>query len=130
MESKTPDYVRKARESNYKNKGTPKVVNLIKPDNTTSCSPPKGEPIGTCKTCGNKFENDFYPEKNAYSNFKICPSCRKKISDKKEKKLKEKEVSTVVLPFKPHPWQAQAFEDFKTHRFNVWSCGNRSGQIE
>lgn len=116
----------KAKHESYLNtkRNTPKVVNLInkKSNNITA---PTGSPTGICSICGKIFEQQYHEDGNRYSNFKTCHACRKKISEKKEKKIKEKETSVAVLPFNPHPWQAKAFEDFKTHRFNLWACGNR-----
>jgi hypothetical protein len=128
MENKSPKYIRKAATSNKANKSAPKVVDLIKPDGEYNDEQPKGNPTGICKLCGKTFDQDYYPDGNRYSSYKTCHACRKKISEKKEKRIKEEQISTVTLPFNPHPWQAQAFEDFKTHRFNLWACGARSGK--
>lgn len=131
MEKNRAKYVRNHIESKKKNGGTPKVTNLIKDDNAYQGEPPKGEAVSKCKTCGRMFNQDFYPEMNRYSDYKTCHSCRRKVGVEKQRKLKEQnankeqEVSTVTLPFNPHPWQQKAFEDFQTHRFNLWACGNR-----
>lgn len=131
MEEKRAKYVRTHIESRKKNGGAPKVTNIIKDDNAYQGEPPKGEAVSKCKTCGRMFNQDFYPESNRYSDYKTCHSCRRKIGIEKQRKLKEQnankeqEVSTVTLPFNPHPWQQKAFEDFQTHRFNLWACGNR-----
>ena len=125
MEQKRAKYVRKAIEQNKTGRAAPKVVNLIKDDNRFEGQEPKGEQYTICKTCGKKFEQDFYSDKNCYSSYKTCHSCRRKVGLAKAGKLKEEEVSSVTLPFNPHPWQQKAFEDFQTHRFNLWACGNR-----
>lgn len=128
MEQKRNKAVRKARIQNTENKkrNSPKVVNLIK-DIKEHDEPPKGNPTSVCKLCGKTFDQDFYSEQNRYSNYKTCHACRKKISQKKEESIREKEVAQAVLPFSPYPWQQKAFEDFKKYRFNLWACGNRSG---
>lgn len=132
MEKKQNRNVRSAAIQGKKNRKAeiPKVVNIIKEDKEFT-EPPKGNATSICKTCGKRFDQDFYAEQNRYSNYKNCHTCRKKISLKKEKKIqeakKETETATAILPFEPHPWQAQAFKDFQTHRFNLWACGNRSG---
>ena len=131
-EQKRAKYVRNAIEANKENRQAPKIVNLIKNDEDFDTKePPKGEQFTVCQTCGQLFEQDFYREGNRYSSYKTCHSCRRKVGVQKQAKLKEmaaakeSEVASVTLPFNPHPWQAKAFEDFKTHRFNLWACGNR-----
>lgn len=131
-EQKRAKYVRNAIEANKENRQAPKIVNLIKNDEDFDTKePPKGEQFTVCETCGQLFEQDFYREGNRYSSYKTCHSCRRKVGVQKQAKLKEmaaakeSEVASVTLPFNPHPWQAKAFEDFKTHRFNLWACGNR-----
>lgn len=131
-EQKRAKYVRNAIEANKENRQAPKIVNLIKDDDYFDTKePPKGEQFTVCQTCGQLFEQDFYREGNRYSSYKTCHSCRRKVGVQKQAKLKEmaaakeSEVASVTLPFNPHPWQAKAFEDFKTHRFNLWACGNR-----
>lgn len=128
MEQKQDKYIAKAIRAKKERKGSPKAVNLIRDDSYVNPNPPKGEQYTKCKKCGKVFEQTLYTERNCYTDFDTCPSCRQKIGQEKQKKLKEKEVSTAVLPFSPHPWQEKAFEDFKTHRFNLWACGNRSGK--
>ena len=134
-EQKRAKYVRNAIEANKENRQAPKIVNLIKDDDYFDTKePPKGEQFTVCQTCGQLFEQDFYREGNRYSSYKTCHSCRRKVGVQKQAKLKEmaaakeSEVASVTLPFNPHPWQAKAFEDFKTHRFNLWACGNRAGK--
>lgn len=111
-------------------KSAPKVRNLIQDDRDLNI-PPSGERTSICKKCGSEFEQVLIRDRNAYTNFKDCPKCRQRLSDYKQKKInrkKEQEVQETVLPFNPHPWQQKAFEDFQTHRFNVWACGVRSGK--
>lgn len=127
MEQKKAGYYRRAQSHNLKNKSAPKIVNLIK-ETDTHKEAPKGNATGVCSVCGKTFEQDFYEDRNTYSSYKTCHGCRKKVSEKKEKKIKETETATAMLPFAPHPWQAKAFEDFKKYRFNLWACGNRSGK--
>lgn len=107
--------------------GKAKVYNIIKSDSDFD-SPPKGEKISTCKRCGNKFQQIFYPEQNRYSSFDICPSCRRKISEERKNAGKEVEESIATLPYKPFPWQKKAMEDFERVRFQVLAAANRLGK--
>lgn len=128
MGNKSPSYVSKAKKEYRKNDGNPKIVNLIKDDKELKSNPPTGEQFSKCTKCGKTFEQDIREDINCYTSFKMCKDCRRELANKKYNKVKEKEVSTVTLPFSPHPWQQKAFEDFKTHRFNLWACGNRAGK--
>lgn len=131
MSNSTPEYVKNAKKNYSEIKKTgqkPKTYSLIKTDTDKSKGEAKGNPTAVCSSCKSVFQQDFSPEMNAYSSFKICPECRAKLDKEKKAKIqksKEKEVSTVTLPFEPWPWQQKAFEDFQTHRFNLWACGNR-----
>lgn len=107
-----------------KEKEIPQIVNIIK-DDRDKTEIPKGSPTGICKTCGKKFDQLFVAEQNRYTDFKICQDCRIKARKEKSRKVKEEEVSQLVLPFELFPWQEKAFQDFQTHRFNLWACGNR-----
>lgn len=105
----------------------PKVYDILKSQNEHH-EPPKGNPIGVCKTCGNKFKQILYYERNVYSSYDTCPSCRRKVGIEKERKLREnKEVEGQVatLPYTPFPWQQQAGDDFEKVRFQVIDAGNR-----
>lgn len=112
------------------------VVNLIRDYDAENLGPPKGKPYGTCKHCGGEFEQEYSRERNAYSSWRICPTCRKERSKKPlrntEKRLtdtgEEEEVNVATLPYTPYPWQVEAEEAFWTHRFSVLACGNRSGK--
>lgn len=114
-----------------KDKGeAPKVYNLIK---ETPTSPVKGERFSTCKTCGNKFEQDYVSERNAYSNYKTCLDCRRVVRSKKEKEVSSSDGTLVegftgVLEYTPYPWQRQAHKDFNNVRFQVLACGVRTGK--
>ena len=92
---------------------------------------PTGEPTRSCDKCGNLFDQDFYPDRNSYSAFKTCQSCRAKLARKKEEDVKsndQHEVSTLMLPFDMFPWQVEARDLFRSHRFSVWDIGNRGGK--
>lgn len=119
----------KARNRMVKNKNQPpKVSNLVKDDGESDHNP-KGEPVAICKRCGKKFEQDYFADRNVYSDWRICKDCRKLLSESKSKKLrKEKEVSVAKLPYHPYNWQMEAQEAFEKHRFIVLACGNRSGK--
>lgn len=120
----------KAKNKMLKEQGKPQeVYNLIKPDNDND-EPPKGNPIGKCSRCGKEFEQPYSSQWNRYSNFKNCPSCRRKTAERKEEKIRkeEKEISTAFLPFNPYPWQQEVLDNFEKHRFVVLACGNRAGK--
>lgn len=112
------------------------VYNLIKNYDPEDAGPPKGNPTGICKDCGSEFEQIFSEDRNSYSSYRICPSCRKKRSIKQSEKIKkeqdksggsEHEVNVYTLPYTPYEWQKEAEEAFWNHRFTVLACGNRSG---
>lgn len=114
---------RQIQEDRKKGK-QPKVYNIIKSEEDFS-NPASGEKISKCQRCGNKFEQMFYSAQNRYSNFKLCPSCRRKIALEKQQGTKEVEQTIATLPFKPFPWQKKALEDFEKCRFMVIDAGNR-----
>lgn len=114
---------RQIQEDRKKGK-QPKVYNIIKSEEDFS-NPASGEKISKCQRCGNKFEQMFYSAQNRYSNFKLCPSCRRKIALEKQQGAKEVEQTIATLPFKPFPWQKKALEDFEKCRFMVIDAGNR-----
>ena len=114
---------RQIQEGRKKGK-QPKVYNIIKSEEDFS-NPASGEKISKCQRCGNKFEQMFYSAQNRYSNFKLCPSCRRKIALEKQQCTKEVEQTIATLPFKPFPWQKKALEDFEKCRFMVIDAGNR-----
>lgn len=117
---------RQIQEDRKKGK-QPKVYNIIKSEEDFS-NPASGEKISKCQRCGNKFEQMFYSAQNRYSNFKLCPSCRRKIALEKQQCTKEVEQTIATLPFKPFPWQKKALEDFEKCRFMVIDAGNRAGK--
>lgn len=117
---------RQIQEDRRKGK-QPKVYNIIKKEEDFF-NPPSGEKISKCQKCGNKFEQMFYSAQNRYSNFKLCPSCRRKIALEKQQGTKEVEQTIATLPFKPFPWQKKALEDFEKCRFMVIDAGNRAGK--
>lgn len=85
-----------------------------------------GEKYTKCKKCGKEFEQDYVPDRNAYTDWQVCKECRNKIAEEKREKIQgEKQVSVATIPFQPYPWQQEAAEAFETHRFQVLSCGNR-----
>lgn len=112
-----------------KEKQPQKVYNLIKTEENKSDKEPVGNPVGVCKRCGKKFDQDFVPDRNAYTDWKTCADCRQILAGEKAKKIgfDEKAVQVGTLPFEPFPWQIEAAEAFEKHRFQVLSCGNRSG---
>lgn len=119
----------KAKNKALKDKGEPqKVYNLIKEYNHAEM--PRGEAVSKCAKCGKEFEQIYSPDRNSYSSFKICQSCRSKVSNEKMAKLqkKEREINRATLPYTPFPWQEEAHAAFETHRFQVLDCGNRSGK--
>lgn len=108
---------------------TPKVANLIK--QYDDLSDPKGRPTSICAKCHQQFNQNFSQERNAYSSWRLCPECRLKKAQEKEKKVglgKEQEVQSVKLNYNPYPWQIEVEKAFYSHRFIVMSCGNRSGK--
>ena len=117
---------RQIQEDRKKGK-QPKVYNIIKSEEDFS-NPASGEKISKCQRCGNKFEQMFYSAQNRYSNFKLCPSCRRKIALEKQQGTKEVEQTIATLPFKPFPWQKRAGEDFENVRFQVIAAANRLGK--
>ena len=114
-------------KENAKRGKAPKVYNIIKSEEDFS-NPPKGDKFTKCSKCGKQFEQMLYSEQNRYSNFKTCPSCRRKIEIEKNKQIEETEETVATLPFKPFLWQKKAGADFENVRFQVLSCGNRTGK--
>lgn len=132
-ENKTPlehEIVMQKKEAQRrKRKGEPaKVMNLVKDYSDRQGEEPRGNPTGTCKTCGRTFDQDFSEDRNAYSSWRTCPECRKKRARKQEEKIERsggREIAVAKLPYTPYPWQAEAEKAFETHRFIVLACGNR-----
>lgn len=123
------DEVKKQKAKNriLKNKGKPqKVYNLVK-DYSDNDGKPKGNPTCICKRCKKEFEQDYVPDRNAYTDWKTCGPCRKLLAEEKSKTVTktEKEVSVAKLPYTPYNWQIEAQEAFEKHRFIVLACGNR-----
>ncbi len=111
----------------------PQIKTLVKDYSDMEYEEPKGNPIGICKTCGKTFEQDFQIERNAYSNYRICPECKKNRSKKQEEKLKksgkgEVEITVATLPYTPFEAQKRIHEAFEKHRFVVIDAGNRFGK--
>lgn len=126
--------IKRQKERNKDNKKAgkaPRVYNLLKDYSDRAGKPPRGNPIGTCSKCGQEFEQDFSEDRNAYSSFRSCPECRAKLAKEKEAKLGKDKINenTIIkkLPYEPYPWQVEAEEAFRNHRFVVLACGNRSG---
>lgn len=114
-----------------KRPGENKVCNLVKnDDDNPNGEEPKGKKICVCKRCKKEFEQDYAPERNAYTDWKTCKECRKLLAESKTKKsgLADDGVSVATLPYEPYPWQIEAAKAFETHRFIVLSCGNRTGK--
>lgn len=105
----------------------PKVYNIIKREEDFS-NPPSGQKYTKCSQCGKQFEQMFYSAQNRYSDFKICPSCRRKNAIAKKQGKKEIEETVATLPFTPFPWQKKALQDFEKCRFMVIAAGNRAGK--
>lgn len=117
----------KAKNRILKNKGKPqRVYNLVK-DYNDNDGKPKGQPTCVCKRCKKEFEQDYVPDRNAYTDWKTCGPCRKLLAEEKSKSVlkNEKEVSVAKLPYTPYNWQIEAAKAFEEHRFIVLSCGNR-----
>lgn len=108
---------------------SPKIANLIK--EYDDLEEPKGKATAICKECNKQFNQRFSKERNAYSSWRICPECRIKRAQEKERKIglgKEREVQSVKLNYDPYPWQREVEEEFYRHRFCVMACGNRAGK--
>lgn len=121
-------YVARAIRESKKNKGVPKVIDVIGDYEDSDSVEIEGDKYGKCSVCGKMFEQPVSPNGKKYLDLTECPDCKKKMESKVNTRKKEVEVSSAILPFHPYPWQMKAFEDFKTHRFNLWACGNRSGK--
>lgn len=121
--------IRKQRAKNkmLKEQGKPQEVYHLIKENDEHDEPPKGSPTGKCSKCGKEFTQNYSSDRNAYSSFKHCPECRRKLAQKKESKLtqEQREVAVARLPYEPFPWQIEAAKAFETHRFIALSCGNR-----
>lgn len=120
----------KAKNRILKNDGKPqKVYNLVKDYNENN-DKPKGQATCICKRCKKEFEQDYVPDRNAYTDWKTCKNCREILKEKKTKAVmkNEKEVSVAKLPYTPYNWQIEAGKAFEDHRFIVLACGNRSGK--
>lgn len=101
-----------------------RTINLSEKSKKLSERPVKGSQCSVCTKCGNKFEQDFKPEINAYTDFKICPECRQREVYDKQKQM-EQNGSTVynaILQYHPFPAQQEMHEAFENHRFLVLSC--------
>lgn len=119
----------KAKNRILKKDGKPqKVYNLIK-DSNENDGKPKGNPTAICQRCKKEFEQDYFSDRNAYSDWKTCKDCRALIAEDKNAKFlaTEKEVTVAKLPYQPYNWQIEAAKAFEEHRFIVLSCGNRTG---
>lgn len=141
-ENKTPleheIVIQKKEAERRKRKGQPpKIKTLVKDYSDREYEEPKGSPIGVCKTCGNTFQQDFSIERNAYSNYRICPDCKKAKSKKQEEKIRndarnknstEVEIAVATLPYTPFEAQKRIHEAFEKHRFVVIDAGNRFGK--
>ncbi len=120
----------KAKNRILKNKGKPqKVYNLVKDYDNENDGKPKGQRICVCKRCKKEFEQDYVPDRNAYTDWPTCKNCRDLLREEKTKSVikNEKEVSVAKLPYTPYNWQIEAGKAFEEHRFIVLSCGNRTG---
>lgn len=114
--NQTKNAQRRMRDGN-----APKIAHLIKNYDNEEV---KGEQYSKCKTCGKIFEQILPEGRNIYTNYKLCPECRKRKSKKQEENAKKVQYS-ASLPFQPFPWQIEAMEAFENHRFIVLACGNR-----
>ena len=117
----------KAKNNMIKKKGgAQRVYNLVKEYDNDGL--PKGERYCECSRCKKKFEQDYVPDRNAYTDWKTCKKCRELLREEKTQTVKkEKEVSVAKLPYTPYEWQIEAEKAFEEHRFIVLACGNRSG---
>lgn len=97
-------------------------INLIK-ETPVFDTLPTGEAVSCCPSCGKKFDQLLITEKNRYSTFKKCPSCRK--TKKGDDPLAD-EILSVQLEYTPHP--SQALFHNSTARFRVLNCGSRFGK--
>lgn len=101
-----------------------RAMNLSEKSKRLSENPSKGNQYSVCTRCGNKFEQEFKPEINAYTDCKICPECRQREVYDKQKQM-EQSGSTVynaLLQYHPFPAQQEMHEAFENHRFLVLSC--------
>lgn len=120
----------KAKNRILKKEGKPqRVYNLIK-DDYNNDGEPKGNPTAICKRCKKEFEQDYVQERNSYTDWPTCKSCRELIAEDSNAKVlaKEKEVTVAKIHYDPYNWQIEAAKAFEEHRFIVLSCGNRTGK--
>ena len=116
----------------------PKVYNVLKKTPENWDSPPKGNPIGKCKICGNEFEQDYIGEYNRYTSYELCKKCsaekekQKRIKDiydeNKKKENNKDDVYNSFIDYQPFPAQLEMHKAFENHRFMVLDCGNRFGK--
>lgn len=123
--------VQEARKRDIANGEAPKMYSILR-DYSGEEEIAHGEPTKKCEKCGTVFDQDYYADRNSYSAFKTCHSCRSKLANRKEAKLKsassENEVTVATLPVNLYEWQIEARRQFRAHRFSVWALGNRTGK--
>ena len=92
--------------------------------------PVKGNPTSVCAKCRKRFNQEFIPEKNAYTSYNMCEECRAKDSYEKQRKAEEEgnTVFNALLNYTPFPAQQEMHKAFEDHRFLVLNCGNRTGK--
>lgn len=99
-------------------------VSLTEKSKAKQNSEPKGNPVGVCKKCGKKFQQELKEEINTYTDFDICPECRQREIYEKQKQRDEsgKTVYNALLNYHPFPAQQEMHEAFESHRFLVLNC--------
>lgn len=83
----------------------------------------------TCMSCGLRFEQLINPKTGGFTSFRTCPTCRNKLRERKAREKAEQSATlTIKLPYDYYPWQKEAHEAFKKHRFLLLACGVRCGK--
>lgn len=84
----------------------------------------KGNPTAICSKCRKEFQQEFKPEMNAYTSYKLCEDCRQRESYDKQRRAEEngETVFNALLNYTPFPAQQEMHKAFENHRFLVLNC--------
>ena len=84
----------------------------------------KGKPTAICGKCHKEFQQEFKPEMNAYTSYKLCEDCRQRESYDKQRRAEEngETVFNALLNYTPFPAQQEMHKAFENHRFLVLNC--------
>lgn len=101
-----------------------KVVSLSENAKNNKEKSVKGTPTSICGKCHKEFNQEFCPELNAYTSYKLCDECKKRESYDKQRRAEEngETVFNALLNYTPFPAQQEMHKAFENHRFLVLNC--------